>query len=79
MTVVIKAAHQMSYMTSFICSVSESTRDGSGNTDSLSQLNQLPPSLKAKSLTDTGKIHSAPPTKIQTDSQNLFSELINVL
>ena len=66
-------------MTSFLCSVSDSTRDGSGNTDSLSQLNQLPPALRAKSLTNTGKIHSAPPTKIQIDSQNLFSELSNVL
>ena len=52
---------------SFIYSFSNCTRADSGNTDHLSLLNQLPPSLWAKSLTDVGKIHNTPPMKIQVD------------
>ena len=54
-------------LTSFICSVSESIRAYSRNTDHLSLLNQLPSLFWAKSPTDVGKIHSAPPIKIHTD------------
>ena len=54
-------------MTSFLCFVSDSTRTDSENTDHLSLLNPLPSSLWAKSPTDIGKIHSAPPIKIQID------------
>ena len=55
-------------LTSFICSISDGTRADPGNTDHLSLLKQLPPSLWAKSLTNIGKIHSTPPIKVQTDS-----------
>ena len=48
-----------------------------GNTDHLSLLNQLPPSLWAKSTTVIGKIHSAPPIKVRIDPSKL--ELINTL
>ena len=46
---------------------SHSTGPDSGNTDHLSLLNQLPPSLWAKYPTDIDKIHSALPIKIQID------------
>ena len=52
-------------MTSFICSLSDDTRTYSVNTDHLPLLNQLPLSLWAKSPTDVGKIHRAPPIEIQ--------------
>ena len=45
-----------------MCCVSDSTRAGSGKTDHLSLLNQLPPSLWTKSPTEVGKIHSVLPT-----------------
>ena len=61
-------------LTSFICCVSDNTRADSVNTDHLSLLNQLPLSLRAKSPTDVGKIHSTPPIKIQTDP-SVFPEL----
>ena len=48
-------------------SISDGSRADSGNTYHLSLLNQLPPSLWAKSLTDVGKIHNTPPMKIQVD------------
>ena len=51
----------------FICSIPDSTKADSGNTNYLSLLNQLSPSLWAKSPPDIGKIHSAPPFKIQVD------------
>ena len=54
-------------LTSFICSVSDSARGDSGNTEHLSLLNQLPSSLWAKSPTDIGKTHSTPPIKVQID------------
>ena len=50
-----------------ICFISDGTRDDSGSINHLSLLNQLPPSLWAKSPTDIGKIHSTPPIKIQID------------
>lgn len=54
-------------LTSFICAAPDSTSVDSGNTDHLSLLNQLPPSLWAKSPNDISKIHSTPPLKIQKD------------
>ena len=42
-------------------------------------MNQLPPSLRARSQTDTGKIHSVPPIKIQIDCSKLSPELTNSL
>ena len=67
---------------SFICSISDSIKADSENTDHLSLLNQLPLSLWAKSPTDVNHItiHRVPPIKIQKDSpQNFFPELINTL
>ena len=55
-------------LTSFICSIFGGSGGNSGNTNHLSLLNQLPPSLWARSPTDIGKVHSAPPIKIQIDS-----------
>ena len=52
-------------MTSFICSVSDGTRADSGNTDHLSLLSQLSLSLWARSPSGVGKVHRAPPIKIQ--------------
>lgn len=53
--------------TSFTCSISDGTGAGSKDTNHLSLLGQLPPSLWAKFSTDIGKIHSVPPSKIQID------------
>ena len=50
-------------MTSSICCEANSTRADSGNTDHLSLLSQLPPSLWTKSPTDVGKIQGVPPIK----------------
>lgn len=47
------------------CSINDSTKADSENTNSLSILSQLSHFSWAKSPTDIGKIHSATPFKIQ--------------
>ena len=86
MTLELDGSHQSSQpgklndpLTSFICSISVGARADSGNTDRSSPLNQLPPSLWAKSQTDIDKIHSAPPIKIQIDPSKLLPGITQYL
>lgn len=62
-----------------ICSDSACIMAESGDTHHLSLLDQLPPFLWARCSTDTGRIHSIPPIKIQQTPQNLSPEVINAL
>lgn len=62
-------------LTYFISSVFDGTTADSGNTDHLFLLDQIPPSLWAKSPTDFGKIHSARPIKIQINTPKFLSRI----
>lgn len=67
-------------LTTFIFSISDSTKADSGNIDLFfSLLIQLPLSLWEKSSIHVGKIHSAALIKIQRFLQSIFPELIDIL
>ena len=61
------------------CSINDSTKADSENTNSLSILSQLSHFSWAKSPTDVGKAQSALPIKIQKLPTNLSPELIHNL
>ena len=62
-------------LTYFISSVFDGTTADSGHTDHLFLLDQIPPSLWAKSPTVIGKIHSAHPIKIQINTPKFLSRM----
>ena len=63
----------------FICSVSDSIRANSKDTNNLFLLDRLSFSLWMKSSTGITRIHGTPPNKIEVDPLKPLQELINTL